>query len=113
MFCLEQQRHRTRRQCKQRQNQEKPKSTDDIAKTLQWISRQRPEKSQEKTVAETQYDEPLFDDSEDDDDDFVCFPIGQEDCETCEYMEDWSEYYGERVPSARMFLPTAALTLCP
>ena len=50
---------------------------------------------------------------EDDDDDFVCFPIGQEDCETCEYMEDWSEYYGERVPSTRMFLPTAALTLCP
>ena len=27
----------------------------------------------------------------------VCYPIGQENCDTCELNEDWTEYYGEPI----------------
>ena len=27
----------------------------------------------------------------------VCYPVDMEDCETCEYNDEWSEYYNEPV----------------
>merc|ERR1719506_941933 len=35
--------------------------------------------------------------AEDYDDENVCFPIGMEDCEQCEYNEEFSEFYGQPV----------------
>ena len=55
--------------CLNSEGQEKPKTADDIAKTLQWISRQRPVTKKLEPTSEPSHDEPLLGDSDDDDDD--------------------------------------------
>ena len=50
--------------------QEKPKTADDIAKTLEWIARQRPVAKEIVSAAELENSSPVLDEIDDDDDDF-------------------------------------------
>ena len=56
--------------CLSPDEQEKPKSADDIAKTLQWIMRQRPAQKRVEPAPVIAHEEPLLDGGDDDDDDF-------------------------------------------
>ena len=56
--------------CLTPEEQEKPKNADDIAKTLQWIMRQRPTQKRVEPAPALMNEEPVQDELNDDEDDF-------------------------------------------